>query len=85
MSRSGGVLYLKGEKMPAVCKMNSIPFDETGERIEREGMWRVYEFWERFEGFLGNNVELPNGASWLLDSITRHVNNADVAMDELRG
>lgn len=35
------------------------------------------------EEFLGNNVELPNGASWLLDLITRHVNNADVAMDEL--
>ena len=43
----------------AVCKMNSIPFDGTGERIERDGSWRVYEFsvqldaiqfWDRFDG-----------------------------------
>ena len=42
-----------------VCKMNSIPFDGTGECIERDGTWRVYEFavqldaiqfWERFDG-----------------------------------
>jgi hypothetical protein len=43
----------------AVCKMNSIPFDGTGERIERDGLWCVYEFavqldaiqfWDRFDG-----------------------------------
>jgi hypothetical protein len=43
----------------AVCKMNSIPFDGTGEHIERDGSWRVYEFsvrldaiqfWDRFDG-----------------------------------
>lgn len=43
----------------AVCKLNSIPFDGTGERIEHDGSWRVYEFavqldaiqfWDRFEG-----------------------------------
>lgn len=43
----------------AVCKMNSIPFDPTGQRIERDGSWCVYEFamqldaiqfWDRFEG-----------------------------------
>jgi hypothetical protein len=43
----------------AVCKMNSIPFDGTGERIERDGLWYVYEFamqldaiqfWDRFNG-----------------------------------
>lgn len=43
----------------AVCKMNSIPFDQTGERIERVGNWIVYEFamqldaiqfWDRFDG-----------------------------------
>jgi hypothetical protein len=26
------------------AKMNGIPFDGTGERIERDGMWYVYEF-----------------------------------------
>lgn len=40
-------------------RMNSIPFDGTGERIERDGSWRVYEFsvqldaiqfWDRFDG-----------------------------------
>jgi hypothetical protein len=28
----------------AVCRMNSIPFDGTGECIQRDGTWRVYEF-----------------------------------------
>jgi hypothetical protein len=41
------------------CKLNSIPFDTTGQRIERDGTWMVYEFaiqldaiqfWDRFEG-----------------------------------
>lgn len=39
--------------------MNSIPFDPTGQRIDRDGHWYVYEFteqlaaiqfWDRFEG-----------------------------------
>jgi hypothetical protein len=39
--------------------MNSIPFDGTGERIQRDGTWCVYEFalqldaiqfWARFDG-----------------------------------
>lgn len=43
----------------AVCKLNSIPFDTTGERIQRDGSWCVYEFaiqldaiqfWDRFDG-----------------------------------
>jgi hypothetical protein len=43
----------------AVCRMNSIPFDATGQRIDRDGHWYVYEFteqlaaiqfWDRFEG-----------------------------------
>lgn len=43
----------------AVCKMNSLPFDGTGERIERDGTWCVNEFavqldaiqfWDRFDG-----------------------------------
>jgi hypothetical protein len=46
-------------RIEAVCKMNSIPFDGTGERIERDGLWCVYEFavqldaiqfWDRFDG-----------------------------------
>ena len=43
----------------AVCKMNRIPFDGTGERIQRDGTWCVYAFavqldanqlWDRFDG-----------------------------------
>jgi hypothetical protein len=39
--------------------LNSLPFNATGEVIENDGVWRVYEFswrmdailfWERFEG-----------------------------------
>lgn len=41
------------------CKLNRIPFDDTGERIQRDGIWLVYEFavqleaiqfWDQFEG-----------------------------------
>jgi hypothetical protein len=43
----------------ALCAHNGIPFDPTGQRINREGHWCVYEFarqidammfWDRFEG-----------------------------------
>ena len=43
----------------AVCKLNNIPFDPTGEKIQRGGLWCVHEFkwqldailfWARFEG-----------------------------------
>ncbi len=45
--------------MDAICKINSIPFNPTGEVISRGGDWRVHEFsvqldailfWDRFEG-----------------------------------
>jgi hypothetical protein len=40
-------------------RFNRIPFDSTGEKIQRDGLWCVYEFgeqldammvWNRFEG-----------------------------------
>ena len=43
----------------AVCRPNSLPFDPTGQRIDRDGSWCVYEFamqldaiqfWDRFNG-----------------------------------
>jgi hypothetical protein len=43
----------------AVCRLNSLPFDPTGQRIDRDGSWCVYEFamqldaiqfWDRFNG-----------------------------------
>jgi hypothetical protein len=42
-----------------VRTLNSLPFNATGEVIENDGIWRVYEFawqvyailfWDRFEG-----------------------------------
>lgn len=32
----------------AICKLNSLPFDATGEVIKREGTWRVHEFTGRW-------------------------------------
>jgi hypothetical protein len=46
-------------EIDAICKLNSIPFNATGEKIRGEGLWCVYEFawqmdaimfWDRFEG-----------------------------------
>jgi hypothetical protein len=42
-----------------ICKLNSIPFNATGEKIQQDGTWCVYEFawqmdailfWHRFQG-----------------------------------
>jgi hypothetical protein len=42
-----------------LCKLNGIPFYATGEKIQRDGVWCVYEFgqqldammvWDRFKG-----------------------------------
>jgi hypothetical protein len=47
------------DEISALCKLNSIPFNATGEKIRDEGLWCVYEFtwqmdailfWDRFEG-----------------------------------
>ncbi|ABE62789.1 hypothetical protein Nham_1990 [Nitrobacter hamburgensis X14] len=52
-------LYVREHWVDTVCKLNSIPFDGTGERIQREGTWCIYEFavqldaiqfGDRFEG-----------------------------------
>jgi len=34
----------------ALCRLNSLPFNATGEVIQRDGIWRVHEFtWQRRE------------------------------------
>jgi hypothetical protein len=47
------------DEVDALCKLNSLPFNATGEVIEDVGVWRIYEFtwqmdailfWDRFEG-----------------------------------
>jgi hypothetical protein len=54
----------------ALCQLNGIPFNATGERIQSGGMWCVYEFswqldamqfWDRFEGrwLLGTEFHYP--------------------------
>jgi hypothetical protein len=54
------------DRITALCAYNNIPFDPTGQRIDRDGHWCVYEFarqvdaamfWDRFEGrWLRHNV-----------------------------
>ena len=47
------------DEIDALCRLNSLPFNATGEVIQNDGVWRVYEFtwqmdailfWDRFEG-----------------------------------
>jgi len=47
------------DEIYTLCRVNSLPFNATGEVIENDGQWRVYEFtwqmdailfWDRFEG-----------------------------------
>jgi hypothetical protein len=54
-------IYLRERwyEIDALCKLNSIPFDPTGEKIRKDGLWIVCEFawqmdailfWDRFQG-----------------------------------
>jgi hypothetical protein len=56
-------------------KLNSLPFNSTGEVTQNDGLWRVYEFtwqmdailfWDRFEGrwLRGTEFCLGRGPSW---------------------
>jgi hypothetical protein len=69
----------------AICKLNSLPFNPTGEKIEREGTWCVYEFawqmdailfWHRFEGrwLRGDEFHYPETPQDLppLKDVPRH-------------
>jgi hypothetical protein len=39
------------DEINALCKLNSIPFNATGEKIRNEVLWCVYEFtWQTFLG-----------------------------------
>jgi hypothetical protein len=53
--------YIRAQRhvSKVLCKLNGIPFDSTGEKIKRDGLWCVYEFgqqldammaWDRFQG-----------------------------------
>jgi hypothetical protein len=46
-------------EIDALCRLNSLPFNSTGETIQSDGVWKVYEFtwqmdailfWYRFNG-----------------------------------
>jgi hypothetical protein len=57
--RAGGhLLRTYWNEIYALCKLNSLPFNSTGETIQSDGVWKVYEFtwqmdailfWDRFE------------------------------------
>jgi hypothetical protein len=58
------------DEIDALCKLNHIPFNATGEKISGGGTWCVYEFawqldailfWDRFEGrwLLGSEFHYP--------------------------
>jgi hypothetical protein len=47
------------DEIYALCRLNSLPFNSTGETIQNDGVWKVYEFtwqmdailfWDRFNG-----------------------------------
>ena len=58
------------DEIDALCKLNGIPFNATGEKIQKRGLWCVYEFtwqldaiqfWDRFKGrwLLGSEFHYP--------------------------
>jgi hypothetical protein len=53
------ILHERYAEIDALCRLNSLPINATGEVIESDGVWRVHEFtwqmdailfWDRFEG-----------------------------------
>ncbi|HEY3794778.1 MAG TPA: hypothetical protein VGM09_23395 [Bradyrhizobium sp.] len=58
-ARARRYVHAHWDAVNVLCKLNGIPFDATGEKIERDGLWCVYEFgqqldammfWDRFQG-----------------------------------
>jgi hypothetical protein len=59
------------DEIYALCRLNSLPFNGTGEVIQNDGVWRVYEFtwqmdailfWARFEaGCAEQSFTFPSG------------------------
>ena len=58
------------DEIDALCRLNGIPFEATGERIQATSLWCVYQFakqmdammfWDRFEGkwLVGNEFVSP--------------------------
>jgi hypothetical protein len=54
-----GYVRAHWDAINAICQLNSIPFNATGEKIQHDGCWCVYEFtwqldailfWSRFQG-----------------------------------
>jgi len=46
----------------AVCKLNSIPFDTTGQHIDRDGGWTGYEFSMQLDTKFGPDRMLCHGS-----------------------
>jgi hypothetical protein len=55
----GHFIRVHWAEIDALCKLNSLPFNSTGETVQSDGVWKVYEFtwqmdailfWDRFEG-----------------------------------
>jgi hypothetical protein len=40
------------DSITALCKLNSIPFNATGEKIRADGLWCVYEFTWQMDAIL---------------------------------
>lgn len=79
--------------MEAMCRFNEVPMRPTGEKIEREGLWRVYEFehkrdaimfWNAFSGrwLLGNEFFYPQRKGNL--PTMKQVKNWDTRQDGQR-
>jgi hypothetical protein len=42
------------DEIYALCRLNSLPFNATGEVIQNDGVWRVYEFTWQMDACSGN-------------------------------
>ena len=72
-------LYLRAhwDAINAICRLNSLPMNSTGEKIGEGGRWCVYEFahqmdailfWDRFQGrwLVGSEFHYPERPQGLL-------------------
>jgi hypothetical protein len=71
------------DEIDALCRLNSLPFNATGEVIQSDGVWRVYEFtwqmdailfWERFEGrWRGTEFRFPERQEFAIAQAAREL------------
>jgi len=74
-------------EIDALCRVNSLPFNSTGETIQSDGVWKVYEFtWQITAQVTENVYDSPTGRFLLIPQGARLMgfNDSQIAFGQSR-